>query len=243
NEGQHLLYAFGYKVKGEPRSIPIQAVTARLEKILAKFQKPQRDFCDFLLMKRNEECHTCETPFEAMRETNWLPQFYEVCQILNDHLDKSLESFFDQGESNTAAELIQAKNADRRRETAEKIRSHSAVFSSKDEETQNALRRDQEIAAKSLFGELAWVKCPACASSGRLSGRLERESDPMYRDGELVVEKTFLASTFVCGACGLQLHNIDEIHAAEIEPHFSIVEGTDLHEFYEPEDFMEYMNM
>ena len=44
NEGLNLLYAFGIPVKGEPRSIPIHAVTARLERIIERFQKPQREF-------------------------------------------------------------------------------------------------------------------------------------------------------------------------------------------------------
>jgi hypothetical protein len=102
NEGLHLLYAFGITVKAEPRSIPIHAVTARLERIIADFKKPQREFCDFMLIQRNEEVHTCDLPFAAMSEREWLPHFYEVCSILNEFIGYSLDDYFDFDETKTA---------------------------------------------------------------------------------------------------------------------------------------------
>ena len=77
----------------------------------------------------------------------------------------------------------------------------------------------------------------------RLDGELERESDPIYQDGEFYVHRTFLATSLTCGACGLTLRNIEELHAVSVEPHFSLKESTDLHEFFEPEHLDEYMNM
>jgi hypothetical protein len=65
----------------------------------------------------------------------------------------------------------------------------------------------------------------------------------MYRDGELVVEKTFLATNLSCSACELELRDIEELHAAGVEPHFSALVHTSLHEFYEPEEYDPYMNM
>ena len=51
------------------------------------------------------------------------------------------------------------------------------------------------------------------------------------------------ANRLECKACGLILADIDELHAAEIEPHFEFNEMTELHEFQEPDFGPEYNNM
>jgi hypothetical protein len=85
-EGNNLLYAFGYELKGQPKSLPIRAVFLRLQKILPEtFTKPRREFCDYFSNLRNQELHTSELPFESLREANWLARCYDVCLVLCEH--------------------------------------------------------------------------------------------------------------------------------------------------------------
>src|SRR4051794_2172325 len=38
----NLFYAFGYDIKGQPRSLPVHAVLGRLEKLVEEFDKPTK---------------------------------------------------------------------------------------------------------------------------------------------------------------------------------------------------------
>jgi hypothetical protein len=69
----NLLYGFGFEIAGQPRSLPIHSVFARLEKIVPDFGKPQRDLCDFIGLLRNQELHTAELPFEDLKASKWCP--------------------------------------------------------------------------------------------------------------------------------------------------------------------------
>lgn len=88
----NLLYAFGYNIK-EPRSIPLHSVFIRLEKLVAGFSKPQRDFCEYMALLRNQELHTGELAFDNLKSSKWLARFYEVTKVLCLFLDKTLEDY------------------------------------------------------------------------------------------------------------------------------------------------------
>jgi hypothetical protein len=93
------------------------------------------------------------------------------------------------------------------------------------------------------IGTQTRVKCPACDSWARLQGTIERVSRPIYDGGELYVKNVVLANRLECKAGGLVLADIDELHTAEIEPHFEYNEVTDLHEYHEADYGPEYDNM
>jgi hypothetical protein len=243
NEGINLLYAFGIEIKGEPRTIPIHAVTARLERIIDGFQKPHREFCDYMMLKRNEEVHTCELSFEGLGEATWLPHYYEVCQIVNEFAGHSLDAYLGEEEANTARQLISARHSAKRGEIEKRVAEHRAVFRRKQPDEQASLASSQTAAATGWPHPATHYSCPACTSDAHLIGSVEGTSEPVFRDGELVVQERYLASSLTCGACGLQLHNIEELVLANVRPHYTLTVHTDLHEFYNPDDPGFYMNM
>ena len=244
NEGNNLLYAFGFNVQGEPRSIPVHSVTSRLEKIIEPFKKPEREFCDFFLMKRNEEMHTADVPFATMAEAEWSPRYYEVCKILNEFIGHTLEEYFGPEEAASAGQVIQARQSAKLGDVKKRIARHEAAFVSLSDQAREALATAQSAAASGWLDEhLTGTKCPACGSVSRLTGTLERTSEPIYKEGAFMVEKVFLANTLVCGACALHLRDIEEVLLAGVQPHFSALVHTDLHEFYEPDEDHFYMNM
>src|SRR5215510_7722505 len=55
NEGAHIMYACGIPMRaGQPKSVPVHAVFARLEAAYPVF-KPHRPICEYLITLRNEE--------------------------------------------------------------------------------------------------------------------------------------------------------------------------------------------
>lgn len=243
NEGLNLLYAFGFTIKGEPRSIPIHSVTARLERILHEFQKPHREFCDFMMLKRNEEVHTCELPFTILKETEWLPHYYEVCDILNRSVGKSLEEYLGREEAQTAAKMIRVRHSEKRAEIKKRVAAEREAFESLPPDEQSERAAAQRALAKGLLPPLTSTRCPACGSEARLVGAIEGTSEPTFKEGSFVVEQRFLASYLKCGACGLELRDIEELLLGDVEPHYTVLAHTDLHEFFDPEDVGDYMNM
>lgn len=243
NEGLNLLYAFGFEIKGEPRSIPIHAVTARLERIIPDFRKPHREFCDFMLLRRNEEMHACSLPFEHMTEGQWLPHYYEVCQTLNGFLEHTLDEYFGADEAAIADQLIKARKSEKREEIQRRLVRHRELFERLGDDERLALVAAQTAAASGWEHPASRTRCPSCRSTARLSGTLERSSQPTFVDGALVVDEQYFANSMLCAACGLQLGDVEELVLAGLEPHYTLTVHTDLHEFYSPEDIDPYMNM
>lgn len=68
-----------------------------------------------------------------------------------------------------------------------------------------------------------------------MKGELIKELAPQFFEGVLYVEQEYLATNFDCFVCGLKLRDVEEIVAAELEPHFTTTVETDLHELHQPD--------
>ena len=240
----NLLYAFGFEIKGQPKSLPIHAVYSRLQKIIPElFTKPRREFCDFFSNVRNQELHTTDLPFEPLRETEWLARLYDVSETLCSHIGKKLKDLFGAEEAKTAQGLIKALKSEKVSNVKSKIAAHKKVFQEKPQGEQARVTQEQATLAKSWYGVQKKATCPACGSSARLIGAVERVSKPFYDDGHLLVKNVVLANRLECKACGLVLADIDELHAAEVQPHFEFNVATELHDYHEGDEEGEYNNM
>jgi hypothetical protein len=239
----NLFYALGFDIKGQPRSLPVHAVLGRLNRLVPEFDKPTKEFCDFFIIVRNRELHTTELAFRGLTESEWLPRYYRACKILCDVVGQDLTGLLGPDTAGTAERLIEALESDKRSDVLKSIAAHKAVFEAKPAEEQGQLAAEQQVLAGTWGGDAAAVNCPACGSVAKLTGELERESEPMYEDGGLFVEETYLAARMECGACDLVLKDIHEIHHAGLDPHFKKVVETDLHAYFEPEYYEEYNNM
>lgn len=241
NEGVNLLYAFGYELKGQPRSIPIHAVFARLERICRDFNKPRKEFCDFFIMMRNRELHSSELTFDGFSEGKWLARYYDVCDVLCSFMNRTLEDLLGSDEFDTAGKLTAALHSDKVSIVKKRIAAHSAVFDAKPDDEKVSLQAQQDAIRDWAYGRTR-AECPSCGSRAELYGHLESISEPYYEDDQLLVRNVFVASRLECGACGLHLADIDELHIAGVEPRFEQIEHTDLHQYAEPEYYMEYNN-
>lgn len=243
-DGNNLLYAFGYEVKGQPKSLPIHAVLLRLQKILPEiFTKPRREFCDFFANTRNQELHTAELAFASLAESKWLARFYDVCLVLCDHLGKNPNELFGSEIAKTAKGLVTTLRTEKIGTVNERIAAHRKVFDAKSQQEQDEAKT-KVTAVSWQWGRLRKAHdCPACKNKAVLQGHIESTSRPYY-DGEGLMQKiTVLADRLDCISCGLALADIEELHVAGIEPHFTYTEETELHDYHEYDHEAEYDNM
>ncbi len=124
-----------------------------------------------------------------------------------------------------------------------KIAAHKKVFEEKTQTERTQIRVQQATLVNSWYANQTKVACPACKCWARLQGTLERVSEPFYNGEELLVKNVVLANRLECKGCDLVLADIDELHIAEIEPHFEYYEVTELHRYHEEEFGQEYDNM
>lgn len=234
------MYACGIPMRaGQPKSIPIHAVFARLEVAYPDF-KPHRAICEYLVNLRNEELHTAALPFGALSEAKWLADYYAAVAFLCARLGKELKDYL--GESaNHALALIRAKSSERRAEVKKRIAAQSTIFEAKSaEEKTDAAKR---ATAATRFRDGRTATCPSCSNPALLSGDEIRRSEPSYYEGELVVTVTHATSELRCASCDLHLRTVDECAAAGLNPRFQQYESTSLHEIHQDQDAQEYDNM
>lgn len=242
-EDINLLYACGFPITSQPKSLPLHAVFLRLEKTVAGFGSVQRELCDYISLLRNDELHSAGLPFENLKESSWLPRYYEVCHVLCAHLGKSLSDLLGPEVAASAERLIAALDRRLQKSVKDRIAAHAKVFNQKSQQDRQKLQTDAEIRARHLPNGSKPHACPACNNSGALGGELIKEMKPVYEDEVLLIDQEFLAANFRCFACDLQLHNPEELAHSGIEPRFSGQRITDLHELFEPEEPDPYMNM
>jgi predicted RNA-binding Zn-ribbon protein involved in translation (DUF1610 family) len=242
-DDKNLLYAFGFPVVGQPRSLPAHSVYLRLEKILPDFRKPQRELCDYMALRRNAEIHTGEVAFPPADTSKWQPQFYGVCRVLCGAVGKSLDQFLGADLASAADKMIDAFAKGQEKAVKDKIAAHAKVFAAKPPEERTKLADIADQQTKMLRIGSVRRTCPACGSFGVLRGERIKELEPKYEDGQLVVDVEYLATEFQCLACGLHLATIDEIGIAGLELVFTVTTSTDLHERFQPEYEDDYQNM
>lgn len=238
-----IMYACGLSVPGQPKSIPAHSVFLRLEKIVPGFSKAQREVCEFLALLRNQELHTSELAFANLKESKWLPRYYEVCKVLADFTGKTLVDLLGEDIGAIADSLITALERETESAVKKRIAQHAKDFGSQPENVREQLKLEATIAVKAPRQGTKRQTCPACGTDGVLSGTLIKELEPQYVDDRLFIDQEYLANEFQCLACGLKLQDVEEIAIAEMEPRFTDYRQTSLHELYEPDMIEEYDNM
>ena len=242
-EGASIMFALGFEGKKPPKTIPMHAVTARLELVLEEFTADSRKFCEGFMFRRNEEVHDSSLPFDGLPEGSWLTQFYVVCKILCDSISKTLDDLLGAELASAATQLIDAHKEDVHAKVKELVKNHRAVFSAKPPDEQKKLSRRKGRLKLNPDQSTAEFECPACSSSGRLIGTLATESEPYLRNSGLFLKRTYNATSFVCPACGLGLLSVAYLMAAKAEPTFEEEVELDLHDVFQMDYEEDYFNM
>lgn len=240
----NLLYALGVPIPKQPRSVSAHSVYERLLRVVPQFGQEEKILCEFLSLQRNVELHTGDLPFETLDGSKWIQRYYSTCEVLCSYLGKSLEDYFGDGAAKVARELIDAHRDGMKKVVLDRVSDCRQAFSAKPVEEQETLRELAEVLVRvnealSAQGET----CPVCSARGTLVGDLISEGNPQLVGGEMVVRQNYLAKSFQCHACGLELNSLSEVMEVGIRTQFSAQRSATLHELFEDDLMDAYMNM
>ena len=250
SEPQYLLYAFGYRAGRAPRSIPAKAVFARCEAIIPAFTDAERKFSMGMVERRNAELHSGEPAFHDHPSSDWLAEYYRVCEILLGFQGRSLGHLIGGDAARTARRLIKATESNVKGTVLREIARRRAAFEDLDRNVQSELRAESALKARAnvLGRRLAErIRCPACASFGVSWGQRVRSGEPIAEEDTVVIRTVVLPTRFECYACELRLGSHPRVHFAGIGDQFTVNEYTEPSDYYglyqpAPEDYDEYMN-
>ena len=242
---ENVYFALGVGDVGSPKTVPLHSVFVRCVSIVDGFEKRHREFCDFLGVQRNEELHSGGLPFEDLKLQDWLQNYYEVLDILCRHLKRNLDDLLGSEEAEAADELLKASAEGLQSSVKQSIATHKKAFEDKSKKRKQRLKTSARIRSVSANMSIALSDledCPSCSSIGLVTGRQIRKSKPYYDEDRLLEEVTCLSESYSCHACGLSLPSASHLRWSGIEPQFTVVLETSLHEHQEFEYYEEYMN-
>lgn len=217
-----------------PKSIDISSVFARLAVVISGFTSQHESFAVLHMSRRNEELHSSETPFDSIKNSAWLPHFYEVCEVLLSSVGENLEFLVGKSEASIARHLIAAANDESAKAIAKSIDEHNQRWNAKGADEKTKLSGQASIWATKQDGHR--VKCPACSSDALVAGTA---STPPIKtiSGDLITEKQeFIPTKFECIACGLKISGLSQLGVCGLGDAFTATTTYDAAQYYAPED-------
>lgn len=231
------LFALGKKGlagKLSPKSIDATEVVSRLQVLIPTFNREIANFCVLHLQRRNAELHSGSLPFDGLKTSTWLPQFYVACSLLLSTQGSSIEAIFGNDEVTTAQTLIDAIKDEAAKSTKGTIHAHITIWKNKTPEEREKLTELAETVSLRVYGHR--VPCPACGSTALLHGSPAGAESSTYKDGLIVVRQPMLPSSFECKACGLKIVGYSKLNACELGGTFTSTSHADPVDYFE-DDF------
>lgn len=238
-------YAFGIIPKNPPKSIQAKTLFARCSVFIIGFTDKMSGHCLIMADRRNSELHTGAAAFEGIDNSKWLPQTYEVVEVLLTHLKRDFLDFL--GEHGAAAVATLKDRRDTiKKEVQEKIAAARKAF-----EQQNVGEKSVRVAA-SLVAVDGLVKasrlrrkveCPACTNTAVMSGEAVGRSPARIdeENGTIKREVRVLPNQLTCPVCNLSLNSFQELNEAGLGNLYTLGEEEDPIGFFgiEPEDYVD----
>jgi hypothetical protein len=219
-DGNNILYAFGYPATRKPVSIPAKTVFSRLKFVIEDFSEDDLAVCGRLSELRNQELHTGALAFADLATGNWLAAFYRVIQKIVKRLGYNLEDVLGKDEATHAATLISKAVQDVTKDVNErvgKLKSKISVLSDTEIEARRKGNEPQFNHVRYTSGGAAFKrKCPACDSAGILSATPIGATPPRLREGEILSQSIFWPTKFECNICGLKLTGYEELQIVNL---------------------------
>lgn len=232
------LFALGKREltkKLSPKSIDTSELMTRLEAIIPDFNRESANFCTLHIQRRNAELHSGALPFDDLKTSVWLPQFYAACNLLLSSQGSSIRAVFGRDEAKTAETLIEALKDEAAKSVKGTINAHKTIWGEKSAEDRETLTKQAETVSLRIYGHR--IKCPACDSAALLHGSpAGAESSAAYKDGLIVVRQPMLPASFECKACGLKIVGYSKLNACGLGGTFTSTSYTDPVDYFE-DDF------
>lgn len=226
-----ILFAFGGSSQGA-KSADASVIYSRLEG-LDQISSEDAAFCKKLTNDRNEELHTAALPFETMKEPEWLPRFFGVCQRLSE--PRSLSELLGADIGADAESLVSAWKQEMKKEALDLVARHKKEFAAGGGKART-LDISEQIALMMRHRGLTMdtAKCPACENKGYLFGRPFREMPPYYQDGSLYTTTEYRSERFECPSCALTLNGLSAVMTVGLSTSFTVHSELEMHPI-EPE--------
>lgn len=229
-------YAFGINPKTNPKSVAAKAVFARCSIFVAGFTDAMSGHCLLIADRRNKELHSGEAAFEQIDPSTWLPQTYEVFEVLLKHLDIPLEDFFGREHAAVAKGMLK----DRRDHILRDVKERMAAAKREFDQLGGDARADRMEKAQAAVK--AWAKgglrkscnCPACGFTGAITGEALNRGPIRVNEDDVTLSREVraLPTAFACLICGLKLSGYQELLQAGLGKPFVSFEEEDPIEFF-----------
>jgi hypothetical protein len=134
-DGNNILYAFGFPATSRPVSIPAKTVYSRLRFVVPDFTEDDLSVCVLLSELRNREVHTGALAFADVATGQWVAGFYRVIQKITSHLGMKLEEVLGEDEALRAVNVVSTAaqgTAKDVRERVGKLKGKMTVLSSEE---------------------------------------------------------------------------------------------------------------
>lgn len=245
-EPDNIQFAFGKSPKATPKSIAAKALYARCSVFIEGFTDMMAGHCLVMAERRNSELHTGAAVFEATKTSSWLPQTYEVMDILLHHLNVDFDDFIGGEHKAFAQDILKDRKEGIKKEVQDKLSSAKKEFDKKTLEWKaerlntTTPIRDQWIAQSRLR---KGCDCPACKSKAVISGESVSRG-PVKIDeasGKISREVRVLPNAIFCPLCDLALSGYQQVREAGLGEIYTVIETEDPIEFFgiDPEEHVD----
>lgn len=237
-------YALGHQPtipKFTPKSAAISELLKRARSIFPEFTQEMLNFSVLHIDRRNSEVHGGAMPFDGLRESQWLAEFYSSCEALLGTLEKSLKFLFGTDEAEAAQTLIAGLKDGAAKSVKKTIEAHKTIWDGKSKAERTKLAAQAEILADRHSGHR--VKCPSCGSNALLHGNAIGAPKIEIQDQFVVEKKPMLPSGFECTACGLKVLGYSKLNASGLGDSFTLTSRYDVAEYFGASTEDEWMGM
>jgi hypothetical protein len=187
--------------------------------------------------RRNRELHSGAAAFEGHDASTWLPQTYEVIEVLLNFLDDDFTGLFGSEQAGVAQAMLKDRRGQTRSEVQSKIAQARRAFDILAEDSKGirvAKGRESLDAwvTKSALRQI--VKCPSCSFDAALAGESQSRGPVQINEAEGTItrEVRVLPHALRCPTCGLKLDGYQELLEAKLGQVFTTTEEEDPIEFF-----------
>lgn len=244
-DGNNILYAFGYNTTERPITVPAKTIYSRLMHVVPDLTKDDQSFCLLCAERRNRELHTGQLAFHDLRNSQWLPDYYRVTNKIVASLGRELAELYGDQEAQEALDnidIVQKETISEIRQRIADIKKSMSVLTSEELEARRKAHDSSVISLHFTNGSAHFRKpCPACQSFGMVAASPVGSTAARIKEGELVSQRFFAPKKFECKVCGLEVVGSQALRIAGLSDQIVDEETNDPVEFFgiDPMDYVD----
>ena len=244
-DGNNILYAFGYAATERPISIPAKTIYSRLSYVVADFSKEDQSFCLLSAERRNRELHTGQLAFHGLRSGEWLPDYYRVLNKITLSLGHTIDELLGEEEAKEAIEnieIVRQETIHAVKQRIADIKKRISVLTGAELKSKRDSNEFKLLAVHFTTGGAHFQKqCPACESLGAIHATHIGSTAARIKAGDLTAQRFFSPKKFECKVCGLEIVGSQALRVAALSDQIVDEETSDPVEFFglDPMDYID----